>query len=99
MDSQLQRIHAEINNSRKIDHLDVNLMAGGLDELPLQVTMQQAQKHTEMITMPKYTASKVRLSCSKSAHCITSLPACFAVRRFCGSHKCWTNPPPNKHST
>ncbi|XP_064357378.1 PC4 and SFRS1-interacting protein isoform X2 [Dromaius novaehollandiae] len=50
MDSRLQRIHAEIKNSLKIDNLDVNRCIEALDELAsLQVTMQQAQKHTEMI--------------------------------------------------
>ncbi|XP_021570661.1 PC4 and SFRS1-interacting protein-like isoform X2 [Carlito syrichta] len=54
MDSQLQRIHAEIKNSLKIDNLDVNRCIEALDELAsLQVTMQQAQKHTEMITTLK----------------------------------------------
>ena len=54
MDSQLQRIHAEVNNSLKIDNLDVNGCIEALDELAsLQVTMQQAQKHTEMITTLK----------------------------------------------
>nr|3HPH_E Chain E, PC4 and SFRS1-interacting protein [Homo sapiens]3HPH_F Chain F, PC4 and SFRS1-interacting protein [Homo sapiens]3HPH_G Chain G, PC4 and SFRS1-interacting protein [Homo sapiens]3HPH_H Chain H, PC4 and SFRS1-interacting protein [Homo sapiens] len=54
MDSRLQRIHAEIKNSLKIDNLDVNRCIEALDELAsLQVTMQQAQKHTEMITTLK----------------------------------------------
>uniref|UniRef100_A0A8C5MYG8 Lens epithelium-derived growth factor integrase-binding domain-containing protein n=1 Tax=Leptobrachium leishanense TaxID=445787 RepID=A0A8C5MYG8_9ANUR len=49
-----ERIHAEIKNSLKIDHLDVNRCINALDELAsLQVTMQQAQKHTEMITTLK----------------------------------------------
>uniref|UniRef100_A0A8C5M1X3 Lens epithelium-derived growth factor integrase-binding domain-containing protein n=1 Tax=Leptobrachium leishanense TaxID=445787 RepID=A0A8C5M1X3_9ANUR len=53
-DARLQRIHAEIKNSLKIDHLDVNRCINALDELAsLQVTMQQAQKHTEMITTLK----------------------------------------------
>ncbi|KFP47767.1 Lens epithelium-derived growth factor, partial [Cathartes aura] len=57
MDSRLQRIHAEIKNSLKIDNLDVNRCIEALDELAsLQVTMQQAQKHTEMIL----TLKKVR---------------------------------------
>ncbi|XP_010191176.1 PREDICTED: lens epithelium-derived growth factor-like, partial [Mesitornis unicolor] len=50
VDSRLQRIHAEIKNSLKIDNLDVDRCIEALDELAsLQVTMQQAQKHTEMI--------------------------------------------------
>ncbi|NXW58671.1 PSIP1 factor, partial [Eurystomus gularis] len=50
VDSRLQRIHAEIKNSLKIDNPDVNRCIEALDELAsLQVTMQQAQKHTEMI--------------------------------------------------
>uniref|UniRef100_A0A8C5KV22 PC4 and SFRS1-interacting protein n=1 Tax=Jaculus jaculus TaxID=51337 RepID=A0A8C5KV22_JACJA len=54
MDSRLQRIHTEIKNSLKIDNLDVNRCIEALDELAsLQVTMQQAQKHTEMITTLK----------------------------------------------
>lgn len=54
MDSRLQRIHAEIKNSLKIDHLDLARCIEALDELAsLQVTMQQAQKHTEMITTLK----------------------------------------------
>ena len=54
MDSRLQRIHAEIKTSLKIDNLDVNRCIEALDELAsLQVTMQQAQKHTEMITTLK----------------------------------------------
>lgn len=54
MDSRLQRIHAEIKNSLKIDNLDVSRCIEALDELAsLQVTMQQAQKHTEMITTLK----------------------------------------------
>ncbi|XP_045145048.1 PC4 and SFRS1-interacting protein isoform X2 [Echinops telfairi] len=54
MDSRLQRIHAEIKNSLKIDNLDVDRCIEALDELAsLQVTMQQAQKHTEMITTLK----------------------------------------------
>ncbi|XP_053321907.1 PC4 and SFRS1-interacting protein isoform X1 [Spea bombifrons] len=53
-DARLQRIHAEIKSSLKIDHLDVNRCINALDELAsLQVTMQQAQKHTEMITTLK----------------------------------------------
>ncbi|XP_054843663.1 PC4 and SFRS1-interacting protein isoform X2 [Eublepharis macularius] len=61
MDSRLQRIHAEIKNSLKIDHLDVNRCIEALDELAsLQVTMQQAQKHTEMIlTLKKIRKFKV----------------------------------------
>ncbi|XP_004631777.1 PC4 and SFRS1-interacting protein isoform X1 [Octodon degus] len=54
MDSRLQRIHAEIKNSLKIDNLDVSRCIEALDELAsLQVTMQQAQRHTEMITTLK----------------------------------------------
>nr|XP_056722633.1 PC4 and SFRS1-interacting protein-like isoform X1 [Euleptes europaea] len=61
MDSHLQKIHAEIKNSLKIDHLDVNRCIEALDELAsLQVTMQQAQKHTEMIlTLKKIRKFKV----------------------------------------
>uniref|UniRef100_A0A8D0FED5 PWWP domain-containing protein n=1 Tax=Strix occidentalis caurina TaxID=311401 RepID=A0A8D0FED5_STROC len=57
----LQRIHAEIKNSLKIDNLDVNRCIEALDELAsLQVTMQQAQKHTEMIlTLKKIRKFKV----------------------------------------
>ena len=79
MDSQLQRIHAEVNNSLKIDNLDVNGCIEALDELAsLQVTMQQAQKHTEMITMlQKVQRFKVRLSWKSLQCCITSLRSCF----------------------
>ncbi|OXB55535.1 hypothetical protein ASZ78_002564 [Callipepla squamata] len=61
MDSRLQRIHAEIKNSLKIDNLDVNRCIEALDELAsLQVSMQQAQKHTEMIlTLKKIRKFKV----------------------------------------
>ncbi|XP_065716032.1 lens epithelium-derived growth factor-like isoform X2 [Patagioenas fasciata] len=61
MDSRLQRIHAEIKNSLKIDNIDVNRCIEALDELAsLQVTMQQAQKHTEMIlTLKKIRKFKV----------------------------------------
>ncbi|NXJ35073.1 PSIP1 factor, partial [Ciconia maguari] len=61
MDSRLQRIHAEIKNSLKIDNLDVNRCIEALDELAsLQVTMQQAQKHTEMIlTLKKIRKFKI----------------------------------------
>ncbi|NXT52733.1 PSIP1 factor, partial [Pluvianellus socialis] len=61
MDSRLQRIHAEIKNSLKIDNLDVSRCIEALDELAsLQVTMQQAQKHTEMIlTLKKIRKFKV----------------------------------------
>ncbi|NXO67113.1 PSIP1 factor, partial [Phainopepla nitens] len=61
VDSRLQRIHAEIKNSLKIDHLDVNRCIEALDELAsLQVTMQQAQKHTEMIlTLKKIRKFKI----------------------------------------
>ncbi|XP_062464988.1 PC4 and SFRS1-interacting protein isoform X2 [Pezoporus occidentalis] len=61
VDSRLQRIHAEIKNSLKIDNLDVNRCIEALDELAsLQVTMQQAQKHTEMIlTLKKIRKFKV----------------------------------------
>ncbi|KAM4707423.1 PC4 and SFRS1-interacting protein isoform 2-T2 [Discoglossus pictus] len=53
-DARLQRIHAEIKSSLKIDHLDVNRCINALDELAsLQVSMQQAQKHTDMITTLK----------------------------------------------
>uniref|UniRef100_F7C3I8 HEAT repeat-containing protein 5B n=1 Tax=Xenopus tropicalis TaxID=8364 RepID=F7C3I8_XENTR len=53
-DARLQRIHAEIKSSLKIDHLDVNRCISALDELAsLQVSMQQAQKHTDMITTLK----------------------------------------------
>ncbi|XP_056377097.1 PC4 and SFRS1-interacting protein [Hyla sarda] len=54
IDSRLQRIHAEIKNSLKIDHQDVNRCINALDELTsLQVTMQHAQKHTDLITTLK----------------------------------------------
>lgn len=44
--------YAEINNSRKIDHLDVNgCIEAFTNWASLMATMQQAQKHTEMITM------------------------------------------------
>ncbi|KAM9167563.1 PC4 and SFRS1-interacting protein isoform 1-T3 [Mergus octosetaceus] len=61
MDSRLQRIHAEIKNSLKIDNFDVNRCIEALDELAsLQITMQQAQKHTEMIlTLKKIRKFKV----------------------------------------
>ncbi|NXI97021.1 PSIP1 factor, partial [Psophia crepitans] len=61
MDSRLQRIHAEIKNSLKIDNLDVDRCIEALDELAsLQITMQQAQKHTEMIlTLKKIRKFKV----------------------------------------
>ncbi|KAM6230716.1 PC4 and SFRS1-interacting protein isoform 2-T2 [Porphyrio hochstetteri] len=61
MDSRLQRIHAEIKNSLKIDNLDVTRCIEALDELAsLQITMQQAQKHTEMIlTLKKIRRFKV----------------------------------------
>ncbi|NXN33489.1 PSIP1 factor, partial [Nycticryphes semicollaris] len=61
MDARLQRIHAEIKNSLKIDNLDVKRCIEALDELAsLQVTMQQAQKHTEMIlTLKKIRKFKV----------------------------------------
>ncbi|KAJ6669506.1 hypothetical protein lerEdw1_000054 [Lerista edwardsae] len=61
MDSRLQRIHAEIKNSLKIDHPDVSRCIEALDELAsLQVTMQQAQKHSEMIlTLKKIRKFKV----------------------------------------
>ncbi|NXQ80419.1 PSIP1 factor, partial [Nyctibius grandis] len=61
VDSRLQRIHAEIKNSLKIDNLDVSRCIEALDELAsLQVTMQQAQKHTEMIlTLKKIRKFKV----------------------------------------
>ncbi|NWR74391.1 PSIP1 factor, partial [Centropus unirufus] len=61
MDSRLQKIHAEIKNSLKIDNLDVNRCIEALDELAsLQITMQQAQKHTEMIlTLKKIRKFKV----------------------------------------
>ncbi|XP_063770149.1 PC4 and SFRS1-interacting protein isoform X2 [Pseudophryne corroboree] len=53
-DARLQRIHAEIKNSLKIDHQDVNRCISALDELAsLQVSMQHAQKHTDMITTLK----------------------------------------------
>ncbi|XP_030050013.1 PC4 and SFRS1-interacting protein isoform X2 [Microcaecilia unicolor] len=53
-DSCLQRIHAEIKSSLKIDKLDMDRCINALDELAsLQVTMQQAQKHTDMITTLK----------------------------------------------
>ncbi|NP_001082534.1 PC4 and SFRS1 interacting protein 1 S homeolog [Xenopus laevis] len=53
-DARLQRIHAEIKSSLKIDHLDINRCISALDELAsLQVSMQQAQKHTDMITTLK----------------------------------------------
>ncbi|KAM4810525.1 PC4 and SFRS1-interacting protein [Rhinophrynus dorsalis] len=54
VDARLQRIHAEIKSSLKIDHLDVDRCISALDELAsLQVSMQQAQKHTELITTLK----------------------------------------------
>ncbi|XP_044128133.1 PC4 and SFRS1-interacting protein isoform X1 [Bufo gargarizans] len=54
IDSRLQRIHSEIKNSLKIDHQDVHRCINALNELAsLQVTMQQAQKHTELITTLK----------------------------------------------
>ncbi|XP_066460384.1 PC4 and SFRS1-interacting protein isoform X2 [Eleutherodactylus coqui] len=54
IDSRLQRIHAEIKNSLKIDHQDVHRCINALDELTsLQVTMQHAQKHTDLITTLK----------------------------------------------
>ncbi|XP_066473671.1 PC4 and SFRS1-interacting protein isoform X2 [Tiliqua scincoides] len=61
MDSRLQRIHAEIKNSLKIDHLNVSRCIEALDELAsLPVTMQQAQKHSEMIlTLKKIRKFKV----------------------------------------
>ncbi|XP_002193059.1 PC4 and SFRS1-interacting protein [Taeniopygia guttata] len=61
VDSRLQRIHAEIKNSLKIDNLDVSRCIEALDELAsLQVTMQQAQKHTEMIlTLKKIRKFKI----------------------------------------
>nr|XP_033774990.1 PC4 and SFRS1-interacting protein isoform X2 [Geotrypetes seraphini] len=53
-DSCLQKIHAEIKSSLKIDNLDMERCINALDELAsLQVTMQQAQKHTDMITTLK----------------------------------------------
>ncbi|KAG8455128.1 hypothetical protein GDO86_001368 [Hymenochirus boettgeri] len=53
-DSKLQRIHGEIKSSLKIDHLEVNRCIKALDELAsLQVSMQQAQKHTDLITTLK----------------------------------------------
>lgn len=53
-DSRIQRIHAEIKTSLKIDNLDIDRCINALDELAsLQVTMQQAQKHTDMITTLK----------------------------------------------
>ncbi|KAK2507683.1 hypothetical protein MC885_011217 [Smutsia gigantea] len=69
VDSRLQRIHAEIKNSLKIDNLDVNRCIEALDELAsLQVTMQEAQKHTEMIaTMKKYGNSNLGY-CGKVYH-------------------------------
>ncbi|KAM5191592.1 PC4 and SFRS1-interacting protein, partial [Mantella aurantiaca] len=54
IDARLQRIHAEIKSSLKLDHQDVNRCIIALDELAsLQVTMQHAQKHTDMITTLK----------------------------------------------
>ncbi|XP_075682807.1 PC4 and SFRS1-interacting protein [Rhinoderma darwinii] len=54
IDSRLQRIHAEIKNSLKIDHQDVHRCIMALNELvSLQVTMQHAQKHTDLITTLK----------------------------------------------
>ncbi|XP_045147942.1 PC4 and SFRS1-interacting protein-like [Echinops telfairi] len=48
---RLQRIHAEIKSALRIDHLNVNRCIAALDELAaLQITMQQAQKHTQLIT-------------------------------------------------
>ncbi|XP_069482146.1 PC4 and SFRS1-interacting protein isoform X2 [Ambystoma mexicanum] len=53
-DSRIQRLHAEIKSSLKIDNLDISRCINALDELAsLQVTMQQAQKHTDMITTLK----------------------------------------------
>lgn len=54
IDARLQRIHAEIKNSLKIDHQDVHRCINALDELTsLQVTMQHAHKHTDLITTLK----------------------------------------------
>lgn len=54
IDARLQRIHAEIKSSLKLDHQDVNRCILALDELAsLQITMQHAQKHTDMITTLK----------------------------------------------
>ncbi|KAM9330673.1 PC4 and SFRS1-interacting protein [Gastrophryne carolinensis] len=54
IDARLQRIHAEIKSSLKLDHQDVNRCIVALDELAsLQITMQHAQKHTDMITTLK----------------------------------------------
>ncbi|XP_069818082.1 PC4 and SFRS1-interacting protein [Dendropsophus ebraccatus] len=54
IDSRLLRIHAEIKNSLKIDHQEVHRCINALDELAsLQVTMQHAQKHTDLITTLK----------------------------------------------
>ncbi|XP_072260401.1 PC4 and SFRS1-interacting protein [Pyxicephalus adspersus] len=54
IDARLQRIHAEIKSSLKLDHQDVNRCIIALDELAsLQITMQHAQKHTDMITTLK----------------------------------------------
>lgn len=54
IDARLQRIHGEIKNSLKIDHQDVNRCINALDELAtLQVTMQHAHKHTDLITTLK----------------------------------------------
>lgn len=61
MDSPLQRIHAEINNSLKIDNLDVNRCTEALDELAsLQITQCNKLKNTEMIMLfSKYGNSKL----------------------------------------
>lgn len=91
MDSRLQRIHAEIKNSFKIDNLDVNRCIEALDELAsLQVTMQQAQKHTEMITtLKKMAIQSVKLSWKSLQCCITNLRTCFwLVKEILSSHKC-----------
>ncbi|XP_068090943.1 PC4 and SFRS1-interacting protein [Hyperolius riggenbachi] len=54
IDAKLQRIHAEIKSSLKLDHQDVDRCVAALDELAsLQVTMQHAQKHTDVITTLK----------------------------------------------
>ena len=61
MDSPLQRIHAEINNSLKIDNLDVNRCTEALDELAsLQITQCNKLKNTDMIMLfSKYGNSKL----------------------------------------
>ncbi|NWS72943.1 PSIP1 factor, partial [Crotophaga sulcirostris] len=82
MDSRLLKIHAEIKNSLKIDNLDVNRCIGALDELAsLQITMQQAQRHTEMIlTLKKIRKFKVnRVIMEKSSMLYNKFKTMFLV--------------------